>query len=332
MWHKHPQRESGEVMGSWIFRVARAMNKPPGALVDAISPDRVGHARDIDRFPKPEFIHEFAVGVGVSEDDVIDATFWSWDVALGNLTDRTRSGGNARWHLRYAKLPNRSGGSCGMQYCRECLRGPISYFRKVWRESFVTLCPVHNVQLLDTCSACESPAFYRGTLAASQGDIARASLDTCLNCGVPLTVLSNSSVGADPVLHEFQRRLVEGLDTLQISLGSVQVNAATVFQLMEKIILSLWRAHYSDQHRSHLQDLSGITVPMIPARPNYSFDLAPIAIRAPMMQAIAFLLAEWPKNFVAFHEIAGKSGAMYWAQRSPILAPTLRLAPHPPSS
>lgn len=323
MWLIHPQRRDGEVFSSWILRTASELQKSPGSLIEVLSSRRIGWARDIDRFPRPAVIRAFAEGVGVSEAAVTDATFLMWDIALGNLTDRSRSGGNARWHLRYARLPDKPGGSCGMQYCPECLSNSTPYFRKSWRESFVTVCETHATVLRDTCPKCGSRAFYRGTLNASQATISSAQVMTCLNCSADLRPSARSPRPANPAVLALQCRLVAGLDSLEIFLGTGRVNASTVFELMEQIIYALWRAPYALEFRAILARTANISLPAIPSGPKYSFDLAPSDYRLAFIEAISYLLSDWPNNFTNFHREAGERGPMYWAVRSPILSPLL---------
>ncbi|STR44780.1 TniQ family protein [Iodobacter fluviatilis] len=76
--------------------------------------------------------------------------------------------------------------SSGPVFCPECLKSdPIPYFRLHWRFAFLTECPEHNIELLESCPKCAShiwPATVKNLSQSRPWSI----ITSCPQCGFDL--------------------------------------------------------------------------------------------------------------------------------------------------
>lgn len=73
----------------------------------------------------------------------------------------------------------------GLQLCPYCLQEDvIPFFRKAWRVSFHTICPIHRCMLIDRCPSCSiGIAFHRVETGVQIIENLNWSLSACHHCG-----------------------------------------------------------------------------------------------------------------------------------------------------
>lgn len=158
IWATHPRIQEGELLSSWLIRIASecGMTLPEFCKATLPVPKRqVLGPQVIDRNPADDLLLAISNGTGVSLDRIRQATMLSEEGYLF-----TQSGdGQLRWiapthSVQTAKYDN----TPGLPYCPECLSGDKKpHYRKIWRYSFISVCPIHRKPLRNACPHCKKP-------------------------------------------------------------------------------------------------------------------------------------------------------------------------------
>ncbi|MBN9424577.1 MAG: TniQ family protein [Candidatus Accumulibacter sp.] len=180
LWPAHPKPLQGELLSSWIVRVAQAN----GIKLQTLSWILFGNAlspwnRDIDRSAPKWLLKAMSEHTGVNYWDAYHTTLTTYRTIL---YPNRRCSGQLRWILpvrTYAM--NRKG--YGQQFCPLCLAEDlIPYFRKTWRVALFTFCPKHQIILHDACPFCGVPVvFHRSDFGVEQGNT--RPIFKCYACG-----------------------------------------------------------------------------------------------------------------------------------------------------
>jgi hypothetical protein len=180
----HPKPLEDELLSSWWFRLARANCEKLHTFTRAIVPNVAIWNRDIDRSVTDDVLQVLAAKTGTSLERVRATTLRDFE---GRLFERFNANGNCRWILPIG-IYHRSRRLYGLQYCPLCLReDEVPYFRRLWRLSFVTMCPKHWMPLLDRCSCCGEPvAFHRRDLRGPRSIYPEHPITLCQHCELDL--------------------------------------------------------------------------------------------------------------------------------------------------
>jgi hypothetical protein len=229
------------------------------------------------------------------------ATFRVWDIRLNNVTDKSRSSYNARWYVRTPRNHDTNLKPIPIQYCPQCLGDPQPYYRKAWRLAFVTVCPTHKCQLASTCSECGSGGFLRATLRSPKQFRPDGGLQSCLQCGANLGRNSAVPTGCSSRVFALQGRLLEALEVGTVQISGTVMSSAKLFAFLAYMVTYFWTLTRADRHRDLLESVSGVRVTLPPASSSrLYFEGADSHHREATMEAMAWLLENWPENHLAF--------------------------------
>jgi hypothetical protein len=181
----HPHPLSGELFSSWFVRLAFANVSKVHSFAIEMFGQEYGYSfwnRDIDCFIDSNHISQISTRTGLSESEIFKTTIKSYE---GILFSKLNSGFN-KWILPCG-IYHRTRKSNWIVYCPLCLTAdPEPYFRKNWRLAFFTVCPVHQIHMLDTCSKCGRPInFFRQELGR-RSKYTVNSIVFCAYCGYDL--------------------------------------------------------------------------------------------------------------------------------------------------
>ena len=290
------------MLSSWLYRLAAANRLSMAGLTEMNVQRRLGWLRDIDRFAPVELVENLAATVGKEFVECGAGTFMEWDIYLDNLTEKSRSGGSARWYLKAPRPVGARVNPIPIQYCPECLRDPDPYFRKSWRMSFVTLCPSHDAQLQSTCHSCGTPFFYAATMHAQKVPAADVGLRHCLQCNADLSQSAPIRAPGSQLLRQMQAGLVDGLADGTATFPWMQTRTVKVLGFVEHLPRLLGQTRLGDE----LQRLSSISVDRPVKRLGGKlFDAADAVARAKLLQAAAWLLEDWPSRYETLRRAGG---------------------------
>lgn len=180
----HPRSRPGELLSSWIVRLARANRIKVHALCARIGGNMAPvWNRDVDRMAPPWLIERLALLTGRPVAEIYETT-------LADLADRIDTdhhpNGNSTWLLPLG-IWHRQRLKFGLQFCPICLRmDEDPYIRRSWRLAFYTECEHHHTLLVDRCTSCGKPhTYFRGELG-DRNAIRAPSMAICTHCGFDL--------------------------------------------------------------------------------------------------------------------------------------------------
>lgn len=159
---------SGELLSSWVTRLANNNQMTVSALLVAISQEKLIQS-DFDRSPPFDFISSLAsTGMSLPDEKRLErAAITSWAEKTGSIQQCMR-----RWILPAGHRHPR------IRFCAQCLM-ERPYYRKVWRLSWYGACHKHKSLLSDRCHNC-------GAAQVLQRTAWRHGIGTCTNCQVSL--------------------------------------------------------------------------------------------------------------------------------------------------
>ncbi|MCJ9671445.1 TniQ family protein [Neorhizobium sp. SHOUNA12B] len=269
-----------ESLTSWLFRLALAngfttygellqnegIPLASRALID-VDPERwvlLSRLEQLSGIP-PELLRSHAL-----------------DRALTAMTG-TPGGTAGRW------LMSSGGHGCRYSICAACLaEDGKPHWRRAWRLTVTTVCPVHMRLLVDTCRCCGSELILSG--------LRTASLKLCEHCGCALH--------ADPDPVRVRRisewRLIDPQDAPQSVLPVRVVHSKLWWDGVRVLLNVLGRPRLA----AKLQK-AGLPRPLVPilARmatgPRLSFDRQSAAVRHQMLDLMDWLTRDWPARFIS---------------------------------
>lgn len=181
LWPAHPHPHTGELLSSWLVRVAHANGLKVQTFCRlAFGNDRQVWNRDIDRLAPAWLIETMSTRTGTPIRRAWQTTLMVYG---GKLYARGKAAGQLQWVLSL-KMYHRKRRGYGLQFCPRCLAADAEpYFRLAWRVAFYTFCPKHHCMLLDRCPQCgQGVAYHR--IELGRPDITSADpLCRCWMCG-----------------------------------------------------------------------------------------------------------------------------------------------------
>lgn len=155
-WPAPPAPGADELLSSYLSRVALRYGMTPTRFCAY----HVGHTnvwtRDVDRSATDALCQAIATMSALPIERVQAMTMR--EVAQRISPERSpvqHCRTSQRW-VNVLSIYHRIRRGYGLQYCPACL-SESGYFRRVWRMSFHTVCPVHRSMFLDACPSCGSP-------------------------------------------------------------------------------------------------------------------------------------------------------------------------------
>lgn len=209
LWPAHPKPLPDELLSSWLMRTAHANGLRLQTFCNLIfGGRRQVWNRDIDRLGPTWLVRTMAACTGTPWHIAYGTTLRTFE---GVLFRRFRAAGTLQW-IQTLLMYHRKRQGYGLQVCPRCLReGEQPYYRRIWRVSFNTVCPLHQRMLLDRCPACGAGiAFHRTDIGRDQlHDMPKLML-TCHRCGIDLSTCD------PPALHGYDAAVLQAhLDLCQ---------------------------------------------------------------------------------------------------------------------
>lgn len=202
-WVISPAPHSGELLSSYLIRIARAHGRSPKAFYRQFFPNTKCWKIDLDRNVSDRFLKELSGFSGIDDLVLTDMTLRSWMDNLDACTGKLSSSNVAvtPW-VNSLGVHKRASRKHALSFCPSCLKEK-NFLRKEWRLSFVTVCSKHRELLIDGCPNCDAPIAFLGQ---------DSSWSSCSQCGHSLLVQSGVSERFSfQDLCDFQHRLLQGL-------------------------------------------------------------------------------------------------------------------------
>lgn len=197
----------------------------------------------------------------------------------------------------------------GRQFCPHCLsQDRVPYFRKHWRLAFISVCPIHLVELLEACPGCggRPRLFFHAPLETTEG--ATPPYLRCPTCGESLLSekvrRETRDISTDISL--FQKYLKAGADSGCFPLNSeVQVPALIYFKTLRRVLNELAFGKLGEMKQKRITAwFNRGEVPVTTERQPLSV-LSPTN-RTSLLQVAAWFIKVRPQAFGAFLEEFGR--------------------------
>lgn len=286
-----PRPEPDESLSSWLSRLARENGVSVYYLLHRVA--SAGHLAggDID-WTLPERVNrKLAAKTGLGPRQILALTL-QHQARSARLADRANR--RLEWLLPTCTRGGWHQGR-GYQYCPECLAvdGLNPYFRRIWRLSFVTICPEHGRLLLDSCPVCDSPVNFHKS-AAPLPDHAH-----CPRCFADLRRAPPDDIGITNPSLRLQARLLEALTCGWSLLAGrpvmLQLQFSGILRIARPVLTGFPSTRLLDACRSNF----GIELPGLPM-PGERFNRQRCSLRYLILSAIGALLEDWPTRFETF--------------------------------
>jgi len=283
-WKLAPKPETNELLSSFLVRVAHSHGVGAYHFYSYHLPKTKIWSRDIDRNVSDGVLNKIVEMSGLPFEVVYGMTlkpFVSRLMSEHNFLKNKNAMAISPW-ISSVGIYHTTRRRFGLQYCPECLAIDPS-FKNLWRLSFVAICPVHRVALLDACHCCDSP------VAPHRNHISH------LNCHVCQRSLAKGrSLVLEPGAIEKLSLFCEIFANTSTQKNPVSIDAAQLFIGMH-ILLSILRKHASHCRNSYLLNDAG----------NGPIELLRNHERAPVIAFLHRLLTEWP---IFFRSLALQTG------------------------
>lgn len=283
-WRLAPAPSEDELLSSFLVRVAHAHGTGAYRFFSYHLSKIPIWNRDIDRNVSNSTLERIALMSGLSFDHVNDMTLRSYALrpwSRQTLLENAASCAISPW-INAIGIYHTTRRRFGLQYCPECLVVDPAY-KKHWRLSLVTVCPLHHCALLDACPSCNMPV------------VPHRNHVSHLNCHVCQRSLTKF------ISPKLEPLLIEKLFTLQnLHIDahghpfSIEAETSEVFTGVHSL-LSIFRTHRRHCYNRYLLANAG----------EGPIELLGRDDRTKVMIFLYRLLFEWPNSF---REIATETG------------------------
>lgn len=171
-WPARLKPLNGESLSSWLVRTSLANKTTPQKIVNYIWPNWRAWTRDLDRSLTLQQLNALISVSSLTSPSISRMTL---KPLIENLLGTSDLHCNTAWKWVIQRGTRNRNTHFSTQYCIECLRKDrIPFLRLSWRLSFMTVCELHGVYLLDACPHCgESVEIHK---------LQRGKLKYCAHC------------------------------------------------------------------------------------------------------------------------------------------------------
>ena len=274
MWPIHLRPQLGELLSSWMVRLAHAHGMRAESMCTAL----FGRGaplwnRDIDRAVSPAQLERLSRVSANDSADLFDCTLLS---LAGVVCEEVTVHGNSPAIVPQG-VYHRTRRRRSLMFCPECLKtDEHPHYRKAWRLSHVSVCGVHALQLLDGCPRCGAPLIpHRVDIKWRLRTTVGSSLHACcFNCCFDLRWAQAPSAADDELAASalVERVLKDG----GIDMGTCVAHSIAFFRGLTALTSAL----------PHPSGWDGL-------------DMASLQTRRELVSRACALLAHWPARFLA---------------------------------
>lgn len=283
IWPIHPLPKKDELLSSWLIRTAHANKfKVHDFYKLYFGKNKQLWNRDIDLFTPPWLIEILKLYFQWESKAISNLTISSYEEII--FHDYAFNRATIKGILNIG-VYHRSRQSFGLQYCPLCLKEDLTpYYRKYWRLSYMTICHIHHIHLLDRCSHCAVPIMpHRIDMIKKSYLQQNINLRICAICRKNLTSLTNITTPDQDELY-LMKKITYAINHGYIELGdNNNLHSLLFFEGIRTLVQGL--ARLKRQSRQN-----------IPSK--FEFEKSPISLRIELLKIVALLLQNWPSNLV----------------------------------
>jgi hypothetical protein len=298
------QPGEGELLSSWLVRLAHAHQIKIHSFCQYLWPDVAIWNRDVDKLAPVVVLNTLAAQTFTSAHRIKQMTLAPVIERLTGAALMSRQA-QASW-LMPLGIYHRTHRSQGLVYCPHCLQrdGAAPYYRTSWRLAFHVVCPTCGIYLHEGCPACGKPVNFFRIELGRKSSIADRPISTCYNCAFDLSQ-SSARVASPKTLRRYRSLYRISREGWNRSIPYPH----QYFRVLRQIIGLL-------TSRSERVVTLQVDMRLRLAQPVewptswISFEQIPITGRIYLLDQAMWLLTDWPDRFIAvmrYHRINSTS-------------------------
>jgi hypothetical protein len=306
----------GESVNSWVVRLARA-NALSLHDLGTLCLQRTTHSdltTDLDTVANVSLVRRLAT---VGGELAIDLQLQSLSAHRHLLcTVEPSKPRTTRWVLDQRRTRGQYLEGAWTQACLACLASDNEpYFRYLWRLAFVTECPVHHVELIDRCPACNATLDFTVSERRLPRPQAWHPLSRCTKCAVDLRDLAENVVPSKADMIDGQDSILQAVSSRWAILPNGEPVWVGLFLDGCYGLLRELRRPEAGLRLGDLLAADGLSPEHRRTSGRDPIERLEISSRRILMHMLYRLLAHWPSNFVSLARRARFSLASVRSQR-----------------
>lgn len=293
LWPVHLKPIDGEILSSWVSRIAAGHGLPLNEFLTLSLPRPRGVRFDLDTTSDWRFLGGIAEGAGIHLRDAIKTSFLADQGSIYPVANPQ----HFEWVVPLILKGERSKHT-GLPFCPSCLATDgIPYYRKRWRYGFFPVCPEHGV-LITCCPNCGHPYAYQGESCRGRTTLGPGEVGACRGCGQHFSVVDQENSEVTAVVKNIQKRILVAMDERWTNIpGLAQLHVypylkglrqlAMIFQRPDGCRIAAW-----------IETQTPLTLPWESATLSNSFEKHPPRLRASALFLADWLMQEWPNRMI----------------------------------
>ena len=152
LWPLRPRPLPGELLSSWLVRLARCYEMPVQTFCREVWPGQDVWRGDVDRRIEDDALECLGRNTGIAYAELFSMTLRSHEQYACPSAQNEDSIRGLYFHL--------GNSDHAIRFCPRCLAGGQPYYRLAWRLAFMTACSRHRQPLIECCEYCKAPCLF----------------------------------------------------------------------------------------------------------------------------------------------------------------------------
>jgi len=300
----HPQPRPGEILSSWMVRLALANGYPVHTFYAKVMQCALPiWNRDIDRHPPAALLELLSAQTLQPVSVLRSLTLLDYE---GLIYETLPMVGNVRMVLPLG-IYHRTRRRAGMQYCPACLgEDALPYFRKRWRLAFHVICERHGCVMHERCPNCRSSVAYHRHGIGRRKDVPLQPLRHCHQCLFDLAHAAQQHVAwPEDASRRRLVKLIRSFEQGHWACGPRTPPCGVPFFAGLDVLVGLISGRHGEALRWYLARKCGLGIAPHAAGTHIEFEHLEVTTRLTLLLYACWLLEKWPKRFVMACHTAG---------------------------
>lgn len=293
----HPHPQPGEILSSWMVRLAMSNGFPLHTFYSNLLGFKLPiWSRDTDRHPSIALLELLARQTGQPLSTIEGLTLKAYE---GILFEELPMVGNGHWILPVG-IFHRIRRRAGMQFCPLCLQlDTIPYYRRSWRLSLYAICEHHHCLMQEHCPSCHAPvAFHRHGIGRNVNIPAHA-LQLCHQCRFDLRrAIPVYFNWPDASSWDSFTMLISDFEKESSRCEKLPLPYGVMFFEGLYALIALVRSRNGYRLRQQLKKEFGMDISNGISATPLEFEFLNTVDRLKLLLSVIWLLEDWPIRFV----------------------------------
>lgn len=187
-----------------------------------------------------------------------------------------------------------------LQFCPACMREhEAPYFRLSWRVSYVTVCPVHDCVLHESCPRCNRPVVMHLADAGQQLLPTKIPTSFCAYCGADWRHCSPPAIYLNDDFRTWLKEIASGVSRKWVMHEQQPIWALSYYTGLNFLLTQLLSPRPIKRlHQAVTTSLNLLDLPPSNKAPQYTFSALKLGDRLYTLSLLYWLLQEWPDRLI----------------------------------